>query len=861
MGRRGTALSAIRLTACVLALVASSAAPPAVRPARALGSQAATLATLSGQTPTVVASGQAVRLRAHDSTATMTLNLSLPLRNRAVLEAFVATQASSNKALTAQEFRAGYAPTAAQVRTVTEWATSQGLTLVSVSPDNLAIIVRGTTRTVAAALHVTINDYQAPNGRLFYSADRDATPPAALGLQAISGLDSYHRFRAHLRRANAAAHAAPRPPYGPADFRAAYDVAGHNADATGQTIGFTLWGAPVSTADLAYFTAHSGDALAEGSGPDQVEWIPVNGPVSDTTQTIEKALDVEYAHAMAPGSHLKYWLGDCTWSVQDNYCNPSDVGMEMAISAASNDPTVRVVSNSWGDYEVNTTDPQHTPFYTITEDYFLTAASKGQTFYFSSGDNGASSGCGAPRVACGNGLPSYPADDPNVVAVGGTTLSLTAAGGYGGESAWSGSGDGCSAAFPRPPWQIGVGAARSGVGGPPCTVGRAEPDVSADADPNTGAADYYNGMVQQVGGTSLSAPLIAGMAALTDAYLATQCKAAMGWAAPTLYALANGPNYTTYFHDVITGSAGYPAGAGWDQATGWGSLDWWQFTQGWAAQAAAAPCPTATSATPTPSAQPSATPTLSPTQTATVTSTATALPTSSLTPTTTPTATPTGTGTAQATATTAVGALQAVTLTLQSGWNLIGLPVAPVPALSAHDALAAVLASSGGHLAELASWAGSSWATVLDQDGLISTPGITLTMGQGYFLYSDGPATVTITGSAPTTPPTVTLAAGWNLVAVPLAHSTQTAGMLLASLAARDPLEAAVWAGTNWQVQQQGGSADAFALSATAGYFVYVQNGGDWSAQAIPLAAGGRPTRGLAALRQPHRIPAERLGG
>src|SRR5207253_10667243 len=123
---------------------------------------------------------------------------------------------------------------------------------------------------------------------------------------------------------------------------------------------------------------------------------------------------------------------------------------------------------------------------------------------------------------------------------------------------------GCSTVFARPSWQVGVSAATC--------AGRAEPDVAADADPNTGAYVYSQASAQPVGGTSLAAPLWAGMAADVNRYLGANGKPLMGFSAPRLYQLAtNATTYSRDFHDVTSGNNGYPAGPGWDEATGWGS--------------------------------------------------------------------------------------------------------------------------------------------------------------------------------------------------------------------------------------------------------------------------------------------------
>ena len=173
---------------------------------------------------------------------------------------------------------------------------------------------------------------------------------------------------------------------------------------------------------------------------------------NDTTEIVETALDVESAHGIAPGSHMKYWLASMFVDT-DGFHHPVFAALERAVNAAANEANMNVVSNSWG-----TNSDVHDP----TMDASLQhGASVGKTFFFSSDDTADI---------------SYPATSPYVVSVGGTSLNLNGSFNYVSESAWSGSGTGCSEVFGRPSWQIGVGSFAT------CD-GRAEPDVAADADP------------------------------------------------------------------------------------------------------------------------------------------------------------------------------------------------------------------------------------------------------------------------------------------------------------------------------------------------------------------------------------------
>ncbi len=165
----------------------------------------------------------------------------------------------------------------------------------------------------------------------------------------------------------------------------------------------------------------------------------------------------------------------------------------------------------------------------------------------------------------------YPSASPEVVSVGGTTLSLTQAGQWSAETGWADGGGGYSQAFALPSYQQGDGFSGD------ANDQRTNPDVAADADPNTGVAIYdpYDfGTADpwaQIGGTSLATPLWAGMAAIADQGRAIAGAMPLGSSAmlTDLYDLAKiAPGD---FHDITQGNNGYPAGPGYDLVTGLGS--------------------------------------------------------------------------------------------------------------------------------------------------------------------------------------------------------------------------------------------------------------------------------------------------
>ena len=237
---------------------------------------------------------------------------------------------------------------------------------------------------------------------------------------------------------------------------------------------------------------------------------------------LEISLDVEWAHAIAPNATILL--------VEAKSNSLTD--LLAAVSYAQSYPGVKAVSMSWGGSEFSTE--------TSYDSYF---SATGITFFASSGDNGA-------------GV-IWPSSSPNVVGVGGTTLNLNSNGGVISETAWSGSGGGVSAYETQPTYQTNYGLTYAR---------RAVPDVSYDANPNTGVYVYdttpYEGSSGwwMVGGTSVGAPQWAAIQAL-------------GLSADNInfYTDAASSSYASYFRDITSGSNGYPAGVGYDLVTGLGS--------------------------------------------------------------------------------------------------------------------------------------------------------------------------------------------------------------------------------------------------------------------------------------------------
>ena len=254
----------------------------------------------------------------------------------------------------------------------------------------------------------------------------------------------------------------------------------------------------------------------------------------------EECLDVEWAHAIAPGAKI----------IEVEAASQSTPDLIQAIDFARHQPGVVAVSMS---FRIN---PQFEfSGETQLDSYFTTPGGhNGITFLAATGDFGATHG------------PMYPSSSPNVVAVGGTTLHVDQYGNYLGETGWSGSGGGYSAYEREPSYQYRVQTSGH----------RTNPDVSMDADPNTGCWVYCTapstgqGSWQVIGGTSASTPMWAGLIAIADQGRAVIGKGSLDGPTQTLPAIYSA-QMDGDFHDITSGFNGYYAGRGYDLVTGRGS--------------------------------------------------------------------------------------------------------------------------------------------------------------------------------------------------------------------------------------------------------------------------------------------------
>jgi subtilase family serine protease len=367
----------------------------------------------------------------------------------------------------------------------------------------------------------------------------------------------------------------------------AYDITpllNRGINGTGRTIVIVdAYGSPTIAADLHDFDAGMGLADPNFSVITPVGAPPAFDPTSDNQLGWgeETTLDVEWAHATAPGANIVLAVApsneDADILATTKYVVDNNVG--------------DVISQSFGEAEA-CMDPA---LLTQQHAVFAEAVAKGITLFASSGDSGASQPACDPKSTAALFAASTPASDPNVTGVGGTTLTADpSTGAYQGETAWTEpygcnppavdasdvncSGGGFSSVYARPDYQSALQKNRA----------RGVPDVAYNAGVSGGVLihcgfcnEIFAGAPADapiffiIGGTSAGSPQWAGLAA--DADQLGQHR--MGNINPALYSIAQGKKqYASALHDVTVGTndvaeigGGFSAAQGWDPVTGLGS--------------------------------------------------------------------------------------------------------------------------------------------------------------------------------------------------------------------------------------------------------------------------------------------------
>ena len=454
---------------------------------------------------------------------------------------------------------------------VLRWATQRGLR-ASWFPGQPTVLLTAPPAILGRALGVRIDDFRLTGHGVFY-ASRGVSHVPALLRREVAALGRISSFgQVHTE-------GIPVGGLAPGGFADAYDIRplwGRGDLGQGETIVFFEIDG-YSPADLAAYAARFG--LPPFADP-----LPHIGPLN-LKPAGESDMDIEVAHGIAPAANLVY-------------VNLTSFGGKNASPASQFQQAFSTVAQKYPgaiwSVSLGLCEDLFSPTDVAAVNNAVKLAEQGGTSAFvASGDDGGLECLGVhqqdPQVPA-PGI-AFPGDLPQVTSVGGTTLALTTAGQYLGETAWTepllsqGSTGGQSSLLPAPWWQQAPGVDSSSSDGtlcgqPPGSYCREVPDVSADAAPQTGAAIRFTGRWLSSGGTSLATPVWAALTALIDQYLQSQGHQPVGFANPLLYHLArSSPLYPPY-HDVTVGTNDlYPAGPGYDMVTGLGTPDAWNLAR------------------------------------------------------------------------------------------------------------------------------------------------------------------------------------------------------------------------------------------------------------------------------------------
>jgi kumamolisin len=509
--------------------------------------------------------------------------------NQLLADLYDPASPSFHQWLTAKQFGKRFGRSQREIRMATDWLLSQGLSVDLQYTNRLAIAFSGTPDTIERAFNVQMGQYwDSASNRPFYSNLQEPVLPNHIaaftaGLVGLNNLVTYHRpiHAFEPAKADKAAGQSERPAgitqdghtfLGPSDLAVVYNYQSLQSAGTrgqGQTVGIIM-DSDIKDSDMAAYRTQFGLPAANLQ---RLVLPGLTNPGLTKDGELEADLDTESVSAVAPLAQIDLIVIPAL----------NSISIETAQQDVLNMGSIRIVNESFGGCEqgsYNGTD----------QALFSQAMAQGIAFFASAGDSG--SVCPGPS---GNQGISCPACYGGVTAVGGTQIQATfntdgsiaqktsenvwnnppgiqCQGGHG-----SATGGGIARLSPMPTYQQG---AQGFAGGVPAGNARVVPDVAALAgSPFT--LVFNEGQSGLVGGTSLSAPLWAGMMALINQVQGSP----QGSPNSVLYQAGinqykNGG--TAVFQDVTSGNnnvlatpcgpavAGFPAGAGFDAVSGWG---------------------------------------------------------------------------------------------------------------------------------------------------------------------------------------------------------------------------------------------------------------------------------------------------
>jgi subtilase family serine protease len=517
--------------------------------------------------------------------------------------------------VTPAAWRAAFAPTSAQVKSVTSWLTSQGFTIGTVPANGRYVSFTGTAKQAEAAFGTSIAGFVKSGSKVLANTKPVSVPSSLSGLVAgISGLDTSVRSTPNNTTGADLATAAAKPAVQPAAVkpgavlpppgavfknappcsayfgartannlpdplkdRLTYAVCGYKPvqlrgayglDQT-QAVGLDGRGTTVAVVDAyasptilkdAQTYAHNNDPSHPLRAYQFSQNLPTGYSYVDECGASgwygEETLDVEAVHAMAPAANILYVGGQSC----------QDYDLYAAVNTVVDNGLAQIITNSYGDAG----EPSDASTVAEGEQNSMQAAAEGITMLFSSGDSG-------DEVAnLGHRAADYQASDPFVTAVGGTSLHVTKDNSWGREIGWGtgksvltngvwaplppaylyGGGGGTSALFAQPSYQAGVVPNKIAKSNGTSVPMRAVPDIAMDGDPQTGflvgqSQTFPDGSIQYSEYRIGGTSLASPLMAGLIAVYDQAFQGSLGFLNPLIYAL----NGSSAYHDINDGTA------------------------------------------------------------------------------------------------------------------------------------------------------------------------------------------------------------------------------------------------------------------------------------------------------------------
>lgn len=531
--------------------------------------------------------------------STIGVSVDFPVRNAGQLNALIESISTPGSPdyrhfLTPSQFDATYSPSEAQYLQALAYFQSYNLSVTPQS-DRLILAVSGSPNAMGAAFHTSFDNFGIA-GSTFYGPTSAPYIPSALGASAAFGFTS----ETFMRPLTTTADLVPATPvtatlpsttaacttgtgssssgYTPCQIEAVYGTStllAKGYTGAGEKVAIVDGYDPTETqTDLTNdLNTFSTDYALPTPSLHYVYPVPLPSTCNSTSTSGgcydnegwggETVLDMDWVHGTGTGAEE-----DVTLSPN------SGAGLYEDVNGLVSQDLPNVISLSWGEPSVNvltegstgqtflcsiecnaTTDGSYATLHPVLE----AAAAEGITVFVASGDCGADDGTPEPAA-------DYPAADEYATGVGGTTLTASGTT-YTSETAWAGNESSCPgndggagggwAPTPQPWYQTGTGVVNKGL--------RGVPDVGITV--GSWLAVVQGGSKTVSAGTSDGGPQWGGLIAIADQMHGGD----VGFINPALYAMLRSSSYSSYFHDITSGSNGYSAGTGWDPVTGVGT--------------------------------------------------------------------------------------------------------------------------------------------------------------------------------------------------------------------------------------------------------------------------------------------------